>query len=259
MHLMPRNMLRAQFHHRIAVNIFLMNPSDKMLIVGLTVLYLGYMATAAASSHEFRHDFLYAATENEFEFVSDVKEAVSKVYVGGFQLTVEDESSEEACSQIEGQFASKTDCTCSASTLHSSSVQFGCEQKHNVCNPWDICGRPVYAGIVDQETPSSSSSFCVKNLRSLREQNTFGDLCVTVNFDQSQEYVDGAALILKRCTAQLGRTKCSCTVCGGGNGLRLDCSETSNSLTSTQCDKVSLVTTIKSDNLVQGYFPSFQS
>jgi hypothetical protein len=231
-----------------------------MLIVGLTVLCFGYMAKAAALAGELRHDFISAATENEFEFGSELKESFSRVFVGGFQLTAEEDFSEEACSQIEGQFASKTDCTCSVSFLHSSSVQFGCEHEHNVCNQWDICGRPVYAGTVGQESPSSSSSFCLKNLRSFQEQNTFGDLCVKVDYDRSQEFVDGDDSTIKRCTAQLGRKKCNCAVCGGGNGLRLDCSETSNSLTSTQCDKVSLVTTIKgNDNLVRGFFPSFLS
>lgn len=234
-----------------------------MVIVGLFVLCLGYryMATVAASNHEFRRDFLYAATENEFEFESEVQEeSLSTVFVGGFQLAAEEDFSEEACNQIEGQYSSKTVCTCSVSVLHSSSVQFGCEHEHNFCNPWDICGRPVYAGTVGQEKPSSSSSVCLKNFRSLQEQNSFGDLCVTVAYDRSQEYVDGGALTIERCTAQLGRNKCGCTVCGEGTGLRLDCSETSNSLKSTQCDKVSLVTTIKgNDTLVRGYFPSFRS
>jgi hypothetical protein len=230
-----------------------------MMISGRTVLCLGYMASVVATVHEFRHDFLYASTEDEYDFEIDVK-AASTVFVGGFQLTAEDDFSLEACNLIEVQFASKTDCACSTSLLQRSSVQFGCEHEHIFCNPWDICGRPVYAGTVGQESPASSSNFCLKNLRSRQEQNSFGDLCVTVDYDRNQEHVQGIDSTMKRCTAQLGRNKCGCTICGEGSGLRLDCSDTSSSLISTQCDKVSLVTTIKgNESLVRGYFPSFRS
>ena len=229
-----------------------------MLISGL-VLYLGFVSSTAANTHEFRHVSLFSATEDISEFESDAKES-SRVFVGGFQLTEEDDFSLESCNQIEGQFESKTNCACSASLLRSNSVQFGCEHVHNFCNQWNICGKLVYAGTVEQESPASSSNFCIKNLRSLEEQNNFGDLCVTVEYDRNQKSVDESSRAVNRCNAQLGRNKCSCTTCGDGDGLRLDCSDTDSSLISTQCDKVSLVTTIKGkENAVRGYFPSFRS
>jgi hypothetical protein len=234
------------------------------------VFCLGLFTSVAIVAQDLRHNFQYTPTEDENEFDNEKRIQVNSLdtltastatnfFVGGFRLTSEDGFALEACDLIVDQFESKTDCTCSLSTLHSSSVQFGCENKHTMCNPWDFCARPVYAGTVSLEDPVSSSNVCLKNLQNRQSQQKFGDLCVVVDHDRNEVATDEFDSTMKRCKAQIGRHHCNCTICGGGTGIRLDCSDSDIGLISTQCDGVSLVNTIKGQqNMVGGYFPSFQ-
>jgi hypothetical protein len=205
---------------------------------------------------------MYSSTENEFELEFS-KEGRIKVtdtgagtigktlFVGGFQLATDDESTQEVCGMIEDQFILRTDCTCSLSTLHNASVQFGCKNKHLICNNEEYCAKPVYTGLLGYENSRFSTDFCLNNLQ--RNGKHFGNLCVAID-----GLTTDSNLIIRRCLAQVGKRKCDCTICGGGGGLRVDCTGIDSRLLSRRCDAVNIVTNInQQDRNVTGFFPSF--
>lgn len=227
------------------------------------VLFLGFFVPLSFSQ-ELRHSSFYTSTENEFELEfskeARIKESESGIvprtlFVGGFQLAIGDEFTREACDLIEGQFMLRTDCTCNLSMLHSSSVQFGCKNKHVTCNEGGFCAKPVYTGTLGYETSLISSDFCLNNLQ--KDGKYFGNLCVAVDGSTTD---GGTNLIIRRCIAQVGKSKCDCTICGDGGGVRVDCTDIDRSLVSRNCDMVNIVTNIKQqDRKVEGFFASFMS
>ena len=224
----------------------------------ISVTCLGFLLPLSLS-HELRHASEYTSTENEFEVDFD-KEARVKasestmtrttLFVGGFQLAVEDDFTREACNLIEDQFLSRTDCTCNLSMLHSATVQFGCKHTDFICNQQEYCAQPVYTGAVGYETTVLSSDFCLNNLQ--KDSKNFGNLCVAI---------DGSVdtnITIRRCLAKIGKRKCDCNICGDGSGLRVDCTDIDSRLISRNCDVVNIVTNIKEgDQKVAGFFPSF--
>jgi hypothetical protein len=213
-------------------------------------------------SRELRHTSIYTSTENEFELefskegrikASESVVDTKTLFVGGFQLATGDEFTGEACGLIEDQFVLRTDCTCSLSTLHSSTVQFGCKNENLICNEKEYCAQPVYTGILGYEKSRISTDFCLNNLQ--RDGKTFGNLCVAID-----GLTRDTNLIIRRCLAQVGKQKCDCTICGEGGGLRVDCTNIDSRLISRRCDAVNIVTNItQQDQHVTGFFPSFMS
>ena len=210
---------------------------------------------------ELRHASAYTSTENEFEFdyskeirikESDSGKVSKTLFVGGFQLDTGDDFTRDACDHIEDQFILRTDCTCNLSMLHSSSVQFGCKNKHSICNEEEYCANPVYTGTLGHETSLISTDFCLNNLQ--KDGNYIGNLCFAID-----GFTKETDLIIRRCMAQIGKSKCDCTVCGEGGGVRVDCTNIDSRLMSKSCDVVSIVTTINQDRKVSGFFPSFIS
>ena len=200
-------------------------------------------------------------TEDENEFVRVVEPrpvVVGKVtvksmrpHVGDFELNVDQNFPEIACGHIEGQFRSLTSCVCSLSMMHSSAVRFGCQHHDVSCNQWQVCARHEYVGAVSLDSPVLSSELCLRDLRILGEDQSVGDLCLSVNHDR-----DG--LGVKTCMARIGGKKCSCAPCDGGSGIRLDCSSRHESLLSTKCDSINLVSAIKGERVtLNDFLPTF--
>jgi hypothetical protein len=225
----------------------------------LAAFFLG-MILPLSHSKELRHASMYTSTENEFEldFRKDfrIKEQDSnlvtkQLFVGGFQLSTGDEFTNEACNLIEDQFMLRSDCTCNLSMLHTSSVQFGCKNKHLICNEEEYCAKPVYTGTLGYETSLISSDFCLNNLQ--KGGKNFGNLCVAIDGSTTD-----TKLIIERCLAQVGKRKCDCAICGEGGGVRVDCTDIDSRLISKHCDAVNIVTNInQQDRKVAGFFPSF--
>jgi hypothetical protein len=238
-----------------------------MLLATKSFLVLGlHVAISLSFAKELRHESQFASTENEFEFdystkivrakESESTSTGSTLFVGGFKLATEDDFVRDACDHIEDQFQTRTDCTCNLSLLQNSTVQYGCRNKHRTCNQQEFCARSVYTGTVSLESPVFLSDFCLKDLQ--KHANVYGNLCVAVDYDSKALGEDNISKI-KGCRAQIGKRKCTCTICGGGSGIRLDCSDIEDSLISTRCDDVSVVTKImQQDQKVGGYFPSFE-
>jgi hypothetical protein len=217
-----------------------------------------WSATTAQEERGLDYDSAMYGTEDELELTRVIEPDTTKTsasaatpFVGHFRVSAEQGFALTACDLIEEQFVSKTVCTCSISMVKSSTVSFGCEHQDLSCNKSHFCGRPVYTGTVSLDSPVFRSNFCLKNFHIRGQHQGFGDLCVSV--DQSRE-----AGLLGNCRAQLGTTKCKCSLCNGVDGIRLDCSDTDQSLISTTCDSIGLVTGIKGEVAsVVGFLPSF--
>lgn len=217
-----------------------------------------WSATTAQEERSLSLKTIYG-TEDEFELTSVVKardkakpDAATKLYVGHFRANANPGFALTACGLIEEQFVSDTVCTCSISKVKSSDVRFGCQHRDILCNQWNVCGRPVYTGTVSLDSPVYKSNFCLKSYHVLGEKQAFGDLCVSVN--QGREVG-----LPGNCRAQLGTTKCKCSLCNGGDGILLDCSQINNSFVSTVCNEIGLVTGINGKNAsVVDFLPSFR-
>ena len=220
------------------------------------VIWIGMLLPVAVSKE---HTSKYTSTEdaNELDFSKDarVKESTSTLFVGGFQLAVEDESTREACDLIEDQFILRTDCSCNRSILQSSRVEFGCKNKLFVCDQQEYCAQPVYTGTVGFESPRFSADFCLNNLQ--KDGEHFGNLCIAIDGSTI-----GTDTKIKRCLAQVGKTKCDCAICGEGSGVQVDCTDVDSRLISRNCDVVNIpvVAEVKQQKRkVSGFFPSFES
>jgi hypothetical protein len=223
----------------------------------LTVAVAAVFLWTASTAQELRHKIkIKYETENELEFASVVEQKVAttsdgtSLVVGDFHFNAEQGFALTACDMIEGQFMSNTVCTCSLSKVQSSIVHFGCEHEDVSCNKLQVCGKLAYTGTVGLERPVSTSDFCLKDLHILGEQRSFGDLCVSVD----QGYDSGR----QKCRAQIGKAKCTCSICDGGYGIRMDCSNADASLVSTRCDEISSVRAIEGEiDTVFDFLPSF--
>lgn len=161
-----------------------------------------------------------------------------------------DESLQKVCSLVEAQFEDRVDCTCSGSPFTSFNIN--CEYLDTTCSAGGrTCGKPVIA-LTLADGGVFSAAACVKDFE--RDGVALGDTCISVDLceDKSDSFCD--------CTVTFDDKICdSCTVCGEGRGLALDCSNVNAEAVTTECQEINFDLSLNGDGeSIVGFLPSFQ-
>jgi hypothetical protein len=217
----------------------MMGTSLKIVLVGAV------LSTSSSASPLGAGDFF--STTN----------VVSKTQAIGFTavqhqraLQEGDDSLQRVCSLVEAQFEDRVDCSCSGSPF--TSFNLNCEYLDVTCGAGGrTCGKPVIAlSLADGGVFSAAA--CVKNFE--RDGVALGDTCISV------ELCEGESNSFCDCTVTFDDQICdSCTVCGEGRGLALDCSNINAEAVTTECQAVNFDLSLNGDGeSIVGFLPSFQ-
>lgn len=135
------------------------------------------------------------------------------------------------CTVLQRSFESNVRCDCFGSTQTFLSVS--CEYLEPVCHE-DTCGRPIL-GITIVDGRVFSSTTCMQDYVR-RGTEVLGDTCIAVTACEDPKKG------LCECMASYRSDVCrTCEVCGGGKGLRLDCTNVDvNAMSAPSCTEMDL-------------------
>lgn len=155
---------------------------------------------------------------------------------------------ETVCNIIESQFDEQVDCTCSGSPF--TAFNLNCEYVNTICSPdGKTCGSPVIAlSLADGGVFSAAA--CVTNYQ--RDGVAFGDTCISVDLcEDSDGFCD--------CTVTYDDQICnSCTVCGEGKGLALDCTNANAEAVTRTCQPINFDLDLGGGGSIAGFLPTFE-
>jgi hypothetical protein len=216
------------------------------MVASLQILLVGAVLSTSSSASPLPAGDFFSTTN-----------VVSKTQQVGFTavqhqraLQEGDNSLQRVCSLVEAQFEDRVDCTCSGSPF--TSFNLNCEYLDTTCGAGGrTCGKPVIAlSLADGGVFSAAA--CVKDYE--RDGIALGDTCISVDLceDESDSFCD--------CTVTFDDQICnSCTVCGEGRGLALDCGNINAEAVTTECQAVNFDLSLNGDGeSIVGFLPSFQ-
>jgi hypothetical protein len=220
-----------------------------MMVTSLKILLVGaVLSTSSATSPlSAQHEGDFFSTTNFVSKTHQVGHTAAKYHRS---LQSGDESLQKVCSLVESQFEDRVDCTCSGSPF--TSFNLNCEYLDTTCGAGGrTCGKPVIAlSLADGGVFSAAA--CVTDFK--RDGVALGDTCISVDLceDDSNSFCD--------CTVTFDDQICdSCTVCGEGRGLALDCSNVNAEAVTTECQSVSFDLSLNGEGeSIVGFLPSFQ-